>query len=787
MIAFQQIVSAKASDHQASFELEDGHTLRVALLSAARVRVSLTPQTGFPVDRSWMVAPGGDVPWDGRSRHGDAGFANPAATLAKSEAGYALTAGNLRVRVTAAPVRLAFDRRRADGTWETVIEDRESGAYLRCDEGRRLRHYQTRVGSERYFGLGDKTGPIDRAGRRFRILQLDALGYDAEQGDPLYKHVPFFAVESAPGSWAGLFYDTLAPLTVDLGCERSNYHGFYRYVEAEEPALDFYISFGQSLSDIAEDFVHLTGLPHLAPRWAYGFAFTSMHHADDAKAQAKIGAFAERCRADGIPISSIHFGSGYSSRGKRRYVFTWNRDKFPDPAALFAKLRAAELKTVANLKPVLIDDHPAYAGLAADGGFLATKDGAPVVEQFWDGHGSFLDFTNPKTVAWWQTGFERQVLDAGFDCGWNDNNEYEAWREGASGRGFGKEIAVQASRPLHALLMSRATFEASARREPTKRPYTITRAGPPGIQRYAETWSGDNFTSWHTLKWNLRNGLSMALSGLGKIGHDIGGFAGPQPDPELLCRWVEMMALHPRAVMNSWKPDVGEATEPWTHPSVLDAVRNALRLRYRFLPILYTRGYLGAAHGVPSMVPLLYHYDADPLCRGEHDAFLIGADLLVAPIVEPGQRQRAVYLPKGPEGWADFHTGRLYPAGETVTVEAPLGRPPIFVRVGAVLALAGPDIPAVRPHDAPARHLYFVAGATSGQSQAPSPHFEDDGESWSLRSGDFLAMAARLEWARDAVQIVLERKGGTRPLPAAEEFVLDGAGLSGRKVRIVRA
>jgi alpha-glucosidase len=187
------------------------------------------------------------------------------------------------------------------------------------------------------------------------------------------------------------------------------------------------------------------------------------------------------------------------------------------------------------------------------------------------------------------------------------------------------------------------------------------------------------------------------------------------------------------------------------------------------------------------MVPLLYHYDDDPHCRGEHDAFLIGPDLLVAPVVEPGLRRRALYLPKGPEGWADFHTGRVYPAGETVTVDAPLGRLPVFARVGAVLALAGPDIPAVRPHDAPARHLFFVAGAGSGTSLAASPHFEDDGESWSLRSGDFLALAARLEWTRDAVRIELKRTGGRRQLPEAAEFALDGAGLSGRRATIVGA
>ncbi len=125
--------------------------------------------------------------------------------------------------------------------------------------------------------------------------------------------------------------------------------------------------------------------------------------------------------------------------------------------------------------------------------------------------------------------------------------------------------------------MTRASYEATLARDPERRPFAITRAGPAGLQRYGETWSGDNFTSWHTLKWNLRNGLSLALSGQSKVGHDIGGFTGPRPGPELLCRWIEMMALHPRAVMNSWKPDVAPdwraATTPWLHPDVLPQMR----------------------------------------------------------------------------------------------------------------------------------------------------------------------------------------------------------------------
>jgi alpha-glucosidase len=768
VIELKRVASARGEGHAAIFGLENGWSLRVAILARGHARVTLLPEGKFPVDRTWMVAPEGDVPWEGRSRIGDPGFACPAATLTKSGDVHTLEAGDLRISVHAEPVRLVFESEGPDGAWRAALADRESGAYVLADGARRLRHYQNRDGSERYFGLGDKSGPLNRAGRRFRVLQLDALGYDAEIGDPFYKHVPFFAVGSGKGNWAGLFYDTLAPLTVDLGNERSNYHGLYRHVEAEEPALDYHVLFGAKLAHVVESFARLTGLPHLAPRWAYGFAFTSMHHADHPNGQAKIAGFADKCRDLDVPISSIHLGSGYSSRGKRRYVFTWNKDKFPDAPALYAKLRGMSLKTVANLKPVLIDDHPSYEDLKKDGGFLTDPEGKPVVEQFWDGHGSFLDFTNRKTIAWWQDGFRRQVLDAGFDCGWNDNNEYEAWREGSAGRGFGTELPVHASRPLHALLMTRATFEESAARDPRKRPYTITRAGCPGIQRYAETWSGDNATSWHTLKWNLRNGLSMALSNLGKLGHDIGGFAGPRPDPELLCRWVEMMAFHPRAVMNSWKPAIGEATEPWTHMSVLDAVRAALRLRYRFLPVLYTQGYLSATRGIPAIAPLLYHYEDDPGCQGEYDAFLVGPDVLIAPVVAPGVVSRPVYLPAGPEFWVDFHTGATHPAGTTVKVAAPLGRPPVLVRAGAALVLARGEIPQLRPHDVPPRLLYLVPGAESGRGA--SPHFEDDGESWSLRSGDFLACDVELAWTRESFDVGLRRTDGARRPPDLAEF-----------------
>jgi alpha-glucosidase len=776
----------KTSPHPRGLDaqLDDGWRLRIRAMDENLLRVVVEPAEGLPLDRSWMIAPEGDTSWQGRDREDLAGFAPPPVDCAGNDGGWTVTAGAFRITLTGAPVRLAIAQRTAAG-WTPWAEDRATGGFALAERGTRLRHYQNRPETDRHYGLGDKSGPVDRTGRRFRILQLDALGYDAEIGDPLYKHVPYMAVQSG-GVWGGMFVDSLAPMTFDLGAERSNYHGIYRHVEIEERGMDLWLIAGPDLAGVTRRFTLLTGRPALPPRWSFGFAFTTMHHADDANGQVVIQAFAERCRAEGIAISAIHFGSGYSSRGKRRYVFTWNRDKFPDPPALFARLTELGFPTVANLKPVLIDDHVNYAELKESGGFIKDADGQPVTEQFWDGMGSFLDFTNPETVRWWQERLKAQVLDVGFTAGWNDNNEYEIGREDSAATGFGKPFPAISARPLHALLMTRATYEATQARDPLKRPFTITRAGPAGLQRYAETWTGDNATSWHTLKWNLRNAVSLALSGQSRVGHDIGGFTGPRPSPELLCRMVEMSTLHPRAVMNSWKPQVANdwtaATVPWLYPEVLPQIRQALNLRTTFLPLIYALAYRAHRDGSPIIRPLAYDFPDDPAAYDDHDAFMLGPDVLFAPVVAEGAWTKTQWLPAGPAGWIDYHTGALHPAGALVTVDAPLGRPPIFVRVGVALVLAA-ETPDVKPHDAPARRLWLAAAGPSGEGTGW--HIEDDGETWRFRDGDYLETGIALSWDRRAVTARVSRAGGKRPLPPAGDWRAEAPGIAHPDITVV--
>jgi alpha-glucosidase len=306
--------------------------------------------------------------------------------------------------------------------------------------------------------------------------------------------------------------------------------------------------------------------------------------------------------------------------------------------------------------------------------------------------------------------------------------------------------------------MTRATYEAQAARLPGERVFTVTRAGPPGIQRYAQTWSGDNTTSWHTLRWNIRMGLTMSLSGMFNIGHDVGGFAGPVPDPELLVRWIQSAAFSPRFIMNSWKAG-GEVNTPWLHPSVTPIIREWIRLRYRLLPYLYTLYWRAAQFAEPMLRPLCYEFDDDPRAFADSDDFMLGPNLLVASVVEAGQRERSVYLPAGPAEWLDFWSGKHVAGGRTLVAPAPLERIPLFVPAGAVIPTTD-TADMKRLHDEPSRALRIFPGSSAGTSTFTL--YEDDGVTCSHRDGDHAQIECTFGWTDRILRLHARKRGHFR-------------------------
>jgi alpha-glucosidase len=343
---------------------------------------------------------------------------------------------------------------------------------------------------------------------------------------------------------------------------------------------------------------------------------------------------------------------------------------------------------------------------------------------------------------------------------WNDNNEFEIWDEDAQCNGAGRPFSQALARPVQAMLMSKISSEAQSAQVPGERPYAISRAGGPGIGRYAQTWSGDNYTAWKTLRWNLRQGLGMSVSGLFNIGHDVGGFHGPTPGPELFCRFVEFCALWPRFVMNSWK-ESGIVNLPWMYPDRLPEVREAWGLRYRLMPHIYAAMRRGAAEHLPPVRPLEMDFPDDLEAAHEQDEFLLGDGLLVAPVLDEGATQRSVYLPVHPAGWYDFHSGRGHAGGETVTVDAPLGRIPLFARGGAMIAVSE-KIDGIDPAQDSKRTLRVFAPRCAGNFA--SEIYDDNGVTTGWREGAGRLVKVSLQSSGDG-RIVLSAKadGNYRP------------------------
>lgn len=525
------------------------------------------------------------------------------------------------------------------------------------------------------FGGGERTSPLNLRPGTYRFFNREPRGTYKAGDDPLYLGIPFF-LSICPDGCVGVFHENSHDGTLEVGEElKARFTG---------GALRIYLFLGTP-AEILDSYTQLTGRPAMPPRWALGYHQSRWSYMNQQEVEALVEDFASHQ----MPLSAVHLDIHYMD-GYR--VFTVDRKRFPDMAGLARKLKARDVHLVTILDPGVKAD-PAY-DLCVRGfegsHFVKASDQKVVKGPVWPGACFFPDFTRPKTRSWWSEYYKR-IADWGVDGVWHDMNEpaiFTPWGQSTMPLGAhhdmdGRGGNHQEAHNLYGFLEGKAGFEGLQAARPEARPWILSRSGWAGMQKYMWNWTGDCPASWWMVKQSIRMSLQLACSGVPYTGPDIGGFSG-EPDGEMFARWFQAAAFLPffRVHSAAFVP----RREPWSFGKPFTEIaREYLKLRYRMLPYWYTAAWRATQQGLPLVRPMIFDYPSLLAFAKVDDQFMLGNDLIVAPVVNPGTKQRTVLLPPG--DWVNFWTDECLEGGREVTVAAELDIVPVFVRAGAVLPL----------------------------------------------------------------------------------------------------
>lgn len=610
---------------------------------------------------------------------------------------------------------------------------------------------------ERIHGLGEKAAPLDLRGGSYRIWNLGPGGSYGPGADPLYVSIPAYLCRPAAAHGPGylVLYANSFPGTFDLGKNRPDLseHRF------SGGPLRYYLTPGPA-DQALERFTELVGRPELPALWTLGYhqCRWSYYPAD------RVRRLAADFAAHDIPVDAIHLDIHYM-HGYR--VFTVDRRRFPDLAGLGRELGEQGIRLVTILDPGVKTDpgYYLYREGVEHGYFCTLPDGSLATAPVWPGRCAFPDFSRADVREWWGRQYQR-LLDAGASGFWHDMNEPsvftargEATLPLATRHQGGDHAAFH---NLYGVHNNQAGYEGLRRLAPHRRPFIVSRSGWTGVQRFAWNWTGDVNSDWGAFRQTLRVLLNLGLSGQPFSGSDVGGFHGV-PTPELYIRWLQMSAFVPffRSHTVIHTPD----QEPWSYGEPYTGIaRDFIRLRYALLPLIYTLAWEAREKGWPLVRPLFWPGQDAGQDAGQQpyaaavdagDAFLLGNDLLVAPIFEEGGRSRVVAVPAG--RWYDYWSGRPLSGSRLVELEAPLERVPLLVRAGAIVPLEDPaSSTARRSLERLYLHLYPPEPAGPGGGGAPGCRlYSDAGDGYGPHRVDtfYLRRPADdrlvLEWVAD--------------------------------------
>ena len=665
--------------------------------------------------------------------------ARPAATavhISQNSHEINIATDSLRLRITKDPFSACF----LTPSGEVINED-ETGLATSWIGGE-VTAYKKMQEGERFIGLGEKTGNLDRKGEGYTNWNSDKFGYAVNQ-DPIYATIPFYIGIHHHINY-GVFFDNTFQSDFNFGASNNRFSSF----GARGGEMNYYFIYHPQMADIITSYTALTGRMPMPPLWSLGYQQNRYSYYPDTEVLRIAQTLREKkIPADGITLD-IHYMDAYK-------LFTWNKERFPHPQQLAGQLDKMGFKLTVIVDPgIKVEDgYPAYESGKKENIFLRYSDGQYYTGQVWPGWCHFPDFTSVKGREWWQ-GQVKSYIREGVRGIWNDMNEIATWGQKMPGNVIfnyeGHPVTHLQAHNIYGLEMVRASYE-GAREALHERPFLLTRAAYAGSQRYSAIWTGDNRAEEDHMLLGIRLLNSLGVSGMPFSGMDVGGFTG-NPTVSLYARWMQIGAFIPY-----FRNHTGintKSSEPWTYgEEVLEISRNYINLRYRLLPYLYSTMYEATRTGMPVMRTLALSSAFDPRVYDARyqNQYGYGGAFMVAPF-ESTRQFGEVYFPEGK--WYNLYNDSCNTGSREAIVPLDIKTLPVYVKESSIIPMQSLiQCTAEQPSDTLFLHVY------KGDKENTFVYYEDDGKSFDNEKGIFYQRAITYRPADE--KLVLEKVSGS--------------------------
>ncbi|GAA0348664.1 glycoside hydrolase family 31 protein [Bacillus horti] len=636
--------------------------------------------------------------------------------IVEEDMGYQIKTEHIHVYLRKSPIRIQI----MDANGRVIVTEQEKGmAYKANGE---VICYKKMESKDHFYGFGEKPGGLNKRGDRMEMWNTDMYAPHNPETDTLYQSIPFF-VSLRDGAAHGLYFDNTWRTAFDM----KNDPEYYSFASAGGQ-IDYYVFVGPAIKEVITQYTTLTGRAPIPPKWSLGYHQSRYSYETAEEVRTLVKTFKEK----GIPLDVVHLDIHYMD-GYR--VFTFDGNRFPDAKELVQELKEQGVHIVPIVDPgVKVDpEYAIYQEGVREDYFCKYIEGNIYNGEVWPGVSAFPDFTEERVREWWGEK-QRFYSDIGIEGIWNDMNEPAVFNETKTmdvNVIHGNDGDPKTHRELHNLYgfrMTQSTYEGQKKNLQGNRPFVLTRAGFAGIQRYAAVWTGDNRSFWEHLQLSLPMVMNLGLSGVPFSGPDVGGFDF-HANGELLTRWTQVGVFTP--FFRNHSAISADRQEPWSFGEEYEKIIAAyIRLRYQWLPQLYTMFREAHEDGLPVMRPLVLEYPEDSNTHHLQDQFMLGSNVIVAPVITPKTEHRVVYLPEGE--WVDYWNNDLYTGGQHHLVKAPLDKLPIFIKKGSFIVLGDTKENTKEKDDNRYVHCYYDEGKSFAFT-----HYEDDGKTFSYEQGEW--------------------------------------------------